>query len=141
MTPEEQFPEQQAQGSEQEAQGAGIAQASGGGQAIVNIYQVPGSAEDISRQRLLAKVHAFWISGFLEKSLHGAALIELHFEHQTAAVENPWRLVVQETGQPDQMLPATTPSCRCTIMRGERCLFWGRRALGRPRYCCNWPVI
>ena len=34
-----------------------------------------------NRQRLIAKVRAFWITGFLEQSLHGAALMALKEEN------------------------------------------------------------
>src|SRR2546421_11956386 len=38
-----------------------------------------------NRQRMLAKVRTFWITGVLEKSLHGAALIALGLhEHRDA---------------------------------------------------------
>jgi hypothetical protein len=33
-----------------------------------------------NRQRMLAKVRAIWITGVLEKSLHGAALLALGLE-------------------------------------------------------------
>jgi len=64
--------------------------------------------ESQNRQRLLAKVHTFWIKDVLDQSLHGAALIVLGLREQPDAVENPWRLVFQETNQPARLLPPGT---------------------------------
>jgi hypothetical protein len=50
-----------------------------------------------NRSRMLAKVRAFWITGVLEQSLHGAALIALGLREQPEVVTNPWQLVVQES--------------------------------------------
>ncbi len=61
-----------------------------------------------NRQRLLAKVRAFWITGVLEHSLHGAALITLGLHKQPEAVANPWRLVLQQPDMIPQRLPSGT---------------------------------
>ncbi len=63
---------------------------------------------DLNRQYMLDRVRRRWITGVLEHSLHGAMLIELGLEEQPSAVENPWRLSVQETELPDHPLPAGT---------------------------------
>jgi serine/threonine protein kinase len=61
-----------------------------------------------NRQRFLRKVRAFWITGVLEHSLHGAALLALGLQEQPDAVANPWQLVLQHpTGAP-RSLPAGT---------------------------------
>ena len=64
--------------------------------------------EKQNRQRMLAKVHSIWIKGVLEQSLHGAALIALGLQDQPDAVENPWRLVLQQPHQSSQQLPPGT---------------------------------
>ncbi len=61
-----------------------------------------------NRQRLLSKVRAFWITGVLEHSLHGAALITLGLSEQPQAVTSPWRLVLQQSNLTPQRLPSST---------------------------------
>ena len=61
-----------------------------------------------NRQRLLTKVRAFWITGVLEHSLHGAALLTLGLSEQPQAVANPWRLVLQQSDLTSQRLPVGT---------------------------------
>jgi hypothetical protein len=77
MTMAEQLP------SDQHAAGSFIAQASQGSRASVNVYTVPPLPKDFNRHRLLAKVHAFWITGVLEHSLYGADLIKLGLQEQS----------------------------------------------------------
>jgi len=60
---------------------------------------------------MLAKVHAYWIKGVLEQSLHGAALIALGLQEQPDAVANPWWLVIQEA---DQSTHPLLPGARIT---------------------------
>src|SRR5260370_41845798 len=86
--------------SDQQAAGSYIAQAGQGSSASVNVYSTPPPPTDLNRRRLLSKVRAFWITGVLEQSLHGAALIELGLQEQSDAIMNPWRLVVQEADHP-----------------------------------------
>src|SRR6266849_1032886 len=50
-----------------------------------------------NRQRMLKRVRSRWITGVLEHSLYHATLIALGLEEQPDAVENPWRLAVQES--------------------------------------------
>jgi DNA polymerase III delta prime subunit len=61
-----------------------------------------------NRTRLLQKVRTFWITGVLEQSLHGAALLALGLQEQPDAVANPWRLIIQEAGRASSPLPAGT---------------------------------
>ena len=63
---------------------------------------------DENRRRLLAKVRSFWITGVLDQSLHGAALILLGLHEQREAVENPWRFVLQPPDQSARSLPPNT---------------------------------
>jgi hypothetical protein len=61
-----------------------------------------------NRMRLLQRVRSFWITGVLEQSLHGAALIALGLQEQPDAVANPWRLVIQESAHTKTALPIGT---------------------------------
>jgi serine/threonine protein kinase len=61
-----------------------------------------------NRQRLLDKVHNFWIKGVLEQSLHGAALVALGLRQQFDAVSNPWGLVFQSPSTSEISLPPGT---------------------------------
>ena len=61
-----------------------------------------------NRERLLKRVRACWIEGMLEKSLHHAVWVDLHLQEQPGALENPWRLVVQELNQEPRPLPPGT---------------------------------
>src|SRR2546429_4371425 len=94
--------------SDQHAAGSYIAQAGQGSSASVNVYPTPPPPKDLNRYRLLAKVRAFWITGVLEQSLHGADLIELELQEQSDAIMNPWRLIVQEADHPISSLPSGT---------------------------------
>jgi len=60
------------------------------------------------RQIIIARVRATWITGVLEQSLHGAALIALGLRDQPDVLANPLRLVLEEKDQSAQMLPVGT---------------------------------
>ena len=75
-------------------------------------YRVPSSLdarERRNRQRMIEKVRKFWIEGVLEKSLHGAVMIELGKEYRTDAVAYPWEMVMER--------PDTEPQ---PIAKGKR---------------------
>src|SRR6266566_5580232 len=63
---------------------------------------------DRNRPRMLKRVHATWIAGVLEQSLHGAALLVLGLEEKAHVLDNPWRLLMQEVDRPAQSLPEGT---------------------------------
>src|SRR5262249_54031230 len=70
---------------------------------------LPASAlQNQNRERLLRRVRSFWITGVLEQSLHGAALLALGLQEQPDAVTNPWHLIVQHPQCVPQPLPAGT---------------------------------
>lgn len=54
-----------------------------------------------SRAVLLDKVEQFWVEGVLDKSLHGAALLDLGMKPDPASVEHPWE-ILYESLQDDQ---------------------------------------
>lgn len=60
------------------------------------------------RQRLIKRVHADWITGVLERSLHQALLIELGLHEQSDALANPWHLTIQEMNHAARPLPEGT---------------------------------
>ncbi len=76
-------------------------------QKIFNIFK--GDAESLeqrNRRILLGHVENFWIKGVLEKSLHGAALLELGIKEDPEAVKTyPWAIKKEET---NETLPAGT---------------------------------
>jgi serine/threonine protein kinase len=74
----------------------------------VKAEQMTSPNKDVNRQRLLAKVYAFWITGVLEHSLHGAALIALGLREQPDAVANPWHLTLETLDESAQALPVGT---------------------------------
>ncbi len=61
-----------------------------------------------NRQRLLRRVRAFWVTGVLEHSLHGATLVTLGLQAQPDAVANPWHLVLRHRDTAPRSLPAET---------------------------------
>ncbi|MGQ0600820.1 MAG: NACHT domain-containing protein, partial [Anaerolineales bacterium] len=78
---------------------------------IQNIFQVTPTVAETRRDQLilLNKVRTFWVKGVLEKSIHGAALIELSKETQASVVERPWEMVIETPDQPDWPIPPGTP--------------------------------
>jgi tetratricopeptide (TPR) repeat protein len=79
---------------------------------VIERQQIPARplspVERQNRMRLEKRVRAAWIEGVLEHSLHQAALIALDLQEQPDALDNPWRLEVQETNLPPRPLPAGT---------------------------------
>lgn len=55
---------------------------------------------------LLQKVKDFWIKGVLERSLHGAFLIEIGKQEEVKAVEHPWSKVLYTPNQPNLEIPS-----------------------------------
>jgi serine/threonine protein kinase/DNA polymerase III delta prime subunit len=64
------------------------------------------SIRDHNRYILLRKVRSFWITGVLEHSLHGVALIALGLQEQPDVIANPWHLVLQHFDMVPRPLPA-----------------------------------
>jgi transcriptional regulator with XRE-family HTH domain len=63
---------------------------------------------DVNRRRMIKRVRSAWVDGVLQESLHKAAFIALGLQKQPDALENPWRLAVQETNLPPKPLPPGT---------------------------------
>lgn len=62
-----------------------------------------GQVEQRNRRVMLDHVENFWVKGILEKSLHGAALLELGIKEDPEAVSYPWTIKREAT---DETLPA-----------------------------------
>lgn len=58
-----------------------------------------------NRQAMLSLVHNTWIEGVLEKSLHGAVMLELGLEEKTGEVQRPWDTVLKIPGEADALIP------------------------------------
>ncbi|HXQ38860.1 MAG TPA: hypothetical protein VN843_32960, partial [Anaerolineales bacterium] len=56
-----------------------------------------------NRRVMLDHVENFWVRGVLEKSLHGAALLELGIKEDPSAVNYPWTIKKEST---NETLPA-----------------------------------
>jgi transcriptional regulator with XRE-family HTH domain/DNA polymerase III delta prime subunit len=89
------------------------------------------SMRNQNRQRMLQKIRAFWITGVLEQSLHGAALIILGLHEQPDAVVNPWELVLQQPEQPDHLLPPGTRITQVYDTMGGELLILGEPGSGK----------
>lgn len=62
-----------------------------------------------NRERMLQKVHHFWVKGVLEPSLYHEALICLGLTHLPTAVANPWDMLIQTPdASPQPLAPSTT---------------------------------
>src|SRR6266567_4511598 len=69
---------------------------------------LPELIDSQSRQRMLERVRAWWITGLLRDSLHEAALIIPGLREQQNAVANPWSFSLQEMNQPARPLRSGT---------------------------------
>src|SRR6185503_13353032 len=61
------------------------------------------SLDQRNRRVMLNHVENFWVKGILEKSLHGAALLELGIKEDPSAVNYPWTIKKEST---NETLPA-----------------------------------
>jgi len=61
-----------------------------------------------NRRTMLQLVRNTWITGVLEQSLHGAAMMALGLEERTEAVEHPWEMILRASGESNQPLPPST---------------------------------
>jgi hypothetical protein len=87
----------------QTASGKGIVQVAGDGN-IVEVKQTLGQTgtstnpvELRDRQTMLEYVEKVWIKGFLEKSLHGAAMLDLGIKEDPDALNYPWAIKREAT--------------------------------------------
>jgi len=83
-----------------------------------------------NRQRMLERVHATWIKGVLDQSLHMATLIVLGLSEQRDALANPWRLVFQQLNE-QKRLPLGTPITQVYNDAGGELLILGEPGSGK----------
>lgn len=83
------------------------------------------------RQLLLKEVHAFWIAGVLEQSLHGAALIALGLHERPDIIANPWGLVLQQPERAVRTLPRGTQITQVYDAVGGELLILGSPGSGK----------
>ena len=93
--------------------------------------------DERNRTILLKRVRHIWIEGFFEQSLHKAAWIELNLQAQPDAIENPWRLHVQELGQVPRPLAAAPRSYKCMMRPMVNCFSWGNPVQAKQRSYSN----
>lgn len=89
------------------------------------------SVQRTNRQRLLKRVRTLWIEGLLEQSLHQAVWIDLHLQKQPDALENPWRLMVQELDRRPRPLPPGTSITQVFDEADEELLILGEAGSGK----------
>jgi hypothetical protein len=89
------------------------------------------SIEQQNREHLIRRVRSFWIKGVFEQSLHHAALMRLGLQETPDAVENPWRLVIQESEHASTPVPAGTRITEVYDDAGEELLILGEPGSGK----------
>ncbi len=68
-------------------------------QKFFNIFKSDAETVDQRNRRImLGHVENFWVKGILEKSLHGAAFLELGIKEDPDALNYPWA-IKRETNQ------------------------------------------
>src|SRR5205085_303360 len=80
---------------------------------------------------LLERERDAWIGTVLERSVHGAALLELGKEMRSCAVEQPWGLTLQTTAVADRSLPARTRILDVFDDVGQALLVFGEPGSGK----------
>lgn len=91
--------------------GEGIAIGCGAQATVIRIYvpRTPDQKEEWRiRSRMLKRVRTTWIEGFLQKSLHMAALIDVGMQYQQHALNDPRNMYLHRFGEPDQLVPPGT---------------------------------
>ncbi len=99
--------------------------------ADIPFFPNPAVPKDPNRQRMLEKVRTSWITGLLEPSLHGEALITLRLGEQPDAVANPWGLVLQQSDQSTLLLPPTTSIAQVYTEAAGELLILGESGSGK----------
>lgn len=84
-----------------------------------------------NRLKMLEKVNNWWVKGVLEKSLHGAALIELGIRYEPEAVSHPWGMVLMEPNYGEYILPAGLNIIQVFDQLGEELLILGEPGAGK----------
>lgn len=103
------------------------------GQIIVNTFTQPGAKRlaQRNRQAILKRVKSFWVTGVLEKSLHGLAMIELGLVERADEVESALNMVLETTNQPDQPPAPCTSILDAFDRMGQSLLILGEPGSGK----------
>jgi len=85
------------------------------------------------RKLLLDKVQRFWVEGVLEKSLHGAALIELGIQEVPNAVNHPMKMVLDTLKESGvyETIPQNKPIIDVFVDAGNSLLILGDPGSGK----------
>ena len=96
-------------------------------------YNLPPAEAEERRVllQLAGSVGQFWVKGVLESSVHDSAMIELHKEVQSEAVEHPWERVLELPGRPAQSLGAGKTTTELFIETGRSLLVLGAPGGGK----------
>jgi serine/threonine protein kinase len=89
------------------------------------------TAKQQNRIRLQQRVRSFWITGVLEQSLYGTALMTPGLQEQADAIANPWLLVIQESEHVSTPLPAGTRITEVYDEVGGELLILGEPGAGK----------
>jgi hypothetical protein len=87
--------------------------------------------ERLDRSRMLQRVRRAWIDGFLEDSLHGAALQALGVKEHPEAVPDRWSMVVQQTDRTARTLPSDTSIVQVFVESDRELLILGEPGSGK----------
>lgn len=101
------------------------------GQQLTTASGVLTVEQRTNRQRLLKRVRTIWIDGLLEQSLQHAVWVDLHLQKQLDAVDNPWRLMVQELDREPHPLPPNTSILQVLDEADEELLILGDPGAGK----------
>ncbi len=83
------------------------------------------------RMILIKRVKNIWINGFLTKSLHGLALLELNLEQSDDAIERPWDLVFQQSSSIRKAIPTTAKISQVFDEANQELLILGAPGSGK----------
>lgn len=84
-----------------------------------------------NRTAMLKLVKNIWVTGVLERSLHGAVLLELGLKEKKEAVEHPWDMMLQTPEQPNRQLPPETLIGDVFAEMNQRLLILGEPGSGK----------
>ena len=104
------------------------------GTGDVNIVYTLSAADGDERRSLLVlleRVRRFWITGVLDSSVHGAALLELGAARMSDAVEHPWERVLELPGAAAQAVPAERGILELFDESGRALLVLGAEGSGK----------
>ena len=96
-------------------------------------YNLPPAEAEERRVllQLAGSVGQFWVKGVLESSIHDTAMIELHTEARSEAVEHPWERVLELPGRSAQSLGTGKTTTELFVETGRSLLVLGAPGGGK----------